>query len=213
MPGKPVTAQQLVRKSTAGEPIMDGANAREHTHVITVVVENSLGAFNRVSNLFSARGFNLHSVAVGATHEPSLSRMTVVTSGNDRIIGQVVNQLKKLIDTRAVVDLTDLPYVERELCLIKVRYSRETRAELMDLVEIFRGKVVNITPRTVTIELTGPTQKVNAFVGLMAPMGIDEVARSGCIAMHRELAYERSAGSDVEDKHGLEYATDEGQYG
>ena len=190
---RPTTAQQLYRKSTAGEPLHDGEARREHTHVITVVVENSLGAFNRVTSLFSARGFNLHSVAVGATHDPDLSRMTIVTSGNDRIIGQVVNQLDKLIDTRLVVDLTELPYVERELCLVKVTYTRETRAELMDIIEIFRGKVVNITPDNITVELTGPTKKVNAFVGLMAPMGIDEVARSGCIAMHRELAYEHTS--------------------
>lgn len=183
------TAQQLFRKSTAGEPLHDGDEALQHTHVITVVVENSLGAFNRVSNLFSARGFNLHSVAVGVTEDPALSRMTIVTSGNDRIIGQVVNQLKKLIDTREVVDLTDLPYVERELCLVNVRYTKDTRAELMDVIEIFRGKVVNITPDSMTVELTGPTKKVNAFVALMAPMGIVEVARSGCIAMHRELVY------------------------
>ena len=187
---RPRTAQQVYRKTTAGEPMDAGEEKHEHTHVISVVVENSLGAFNRVSNLFSARGFNLHSVAVGATHDPKLSRMTIVTSGNDRIIGQVVNQLGKLIDTREVVDLTDLPYVERELCLIRVRYTRETRAELMDVIDIFRGKVVNITPTHITIELTGPTKKINAFVGLMSPMGIDEVARSGCIAMHRELAYE-----------------------
>lgn len=189
---KAATPQQIFRKSQAGEPVVDGETARRPTHVISVVIENTLGALNRVANLFSARGFNLESVTVGPTDDSKLSRMTLVTSGNDRIIGQVVRQLGKLIDTREVVDLTDLPYVERELCLIKVRYLPDTRAELMDIIEIFRGKVVNITPRTITVELTGPAQKVNAFVGLMRPLGIDEIARSGCIAMHRELPYERT---------------------
>lgn len=188
---RPATAQQIFRKTTSGEPLNGDGVERRKTRIISVVVENSLGALNRVANLFSARGFSLDSVAVGPTNDPALSRMTIVTSGNDRIIGQVVRQLGKLIDTREVVDLTDLPYVERELCLIKVRYSSATRPELMDIIEIFHGKVVNITPGQVTVELAGPTQKINAFVGLMGPMGIDEVARSGCIAMHRELAYEQ----------------------
>jgi acetolactate synthase-1/3 small subunit len=140
--------------------------------------------------MFSARGFNLESVAVGETDDANTSRMTLVTTGNDRIIGQVIRQLNNLVDTLVVDDLTQSEYVERELCLLKVSYSTDTRAELMDIVDIFRGKVVNITPETMTFELTGPTTKINAFVGMMRPHGIVEVARSGRVAMRRNMAFE-----------------------
>lgn len=184
-----LTPQQILRKKAFGEPLATDDPEQVHRHVISVLLENSTGALNRVASLFSARGFNLESVAVGETEDPSLARMTIATTGNDRIIGQVIRQLDNLVDTVAVEDLTGEEYVERELCLLKVRYAPETRAEIMDTLGIFRGKVIDITPRTLTFELTGPTKKINAFVALMKPHGIEEVARSGRVAMRRDLVY------------------------
>lgn len=184
-----LTPQQIFRKKAAGEGIEPGEPESVHRHVIIVLLENSIGALNRVANMFSARGFNLESVSVGPTDDPSVSRMTIVTTGNDRIIGQVLQQLNNLVDTLLVDDVTNEDFVERELCLIKVSFTKETRAELMDTINIFRGNVVNITPDTMTFELTGPTTKINAFVGMMQPHGIKEIARSGRVAMRRKLVF------------------------
>ncbi len=187
-----LTPQQIYRKSAAGEPFGPGQAEQRHRHVITVLLENSIGALNRVVNLFSARGFNLESVVVGETEEPSISRMTLVTTGNDRIIGQVIRQLNNLVDALHVDDLTDKAFVERELCLLKVAVRPETRAELLDTLDIFRGKVINVTPESMTFELTGPNRKVNAFIGMMRPHGILEVARSGRVAMRRKMVFEEA---------------------
>ncbi|MDX1429175.1 MAG: acetolactate synthase small subunit [Rhodothermales bacterium] len=189
MPSDTLTPQQIFRKKAAGESIEPGEPESVHRHVIVVLLENSIGALNRVANMFSARGFNLESVSVGPTDDHSISRMTIVTTGNDRIIGQVLQQLNNLVDTLMVDDVTTEDFVERELCLIKVGFTKETRAELMDTIEIFRGNVVNITPDSMTFELTGPTTKINAFVGMMQPHGIKEIARSGRVAMRRKLVF------------------------
>ncbi len=189
MSNNTLTPQQIYRKKAAGESTQPGEPESVHRHVIIVLLENSIGALNRVANMFSARGFNLESVSVGITDDPGVSRMTIVTTGNDRIIGQVLRQLTNLVDTLLVDDVTTEDYVERELCLVKVGFTRETRAELMDTIEIFRGNVVNITPDTMTFELTGPTTKINAFVGMMRPHGIKEIARSGRVAMRRALVF------------------------
>ncbi|NNE46314.1 MAG: acetolactate synthase small subunit [Rhodothermales bacterium] len=189
MATKTLTPQQIFRKKAAGESLQQGDPESVHRHVIIVLLENSIGALNRVANMFSARGFNLESVSVGPTDDDGISRMTIVTTGNDRIIGQVLRQLINLVDTLLVDDVTQEEYVERELCMIKVGYTRETRAEMMDTIEIFRGNVVNITPDTMTFELTGPTTKINAFVGMMEPHGIKEIARSGRVAMRRALVF------------------------
>ena len=185
MPGETLTAQQLIRKKAAGEPIELGDRGSSHQHTISVLVENTIGAMIRVVNMFSARGFNLESVAVGTTEDPSVSRMNIVTTGNDQVIAQILRQLNRLVDTLDVVDLTGEAFVERELCLLRVSYQTSTRAEIMDINTIFRGKVVDITLETMTFELTGPVAKVDAFVNLMRPHGIVEVARSGRVAMAR----------------------------
>lgn len=185
-----LTPQQLFRKKSAGEPVLPDEQSHDNRHVVTVTLENSVGALNRVLNLFSARGFNLESVTVGGSRDASMSRLTLCTTGNDRIIGQVMRQLNNLVDTLEVDDLTGEPYVERELALVEVEYTAATRPEIMDTIEIFRGKVVNITEDTVTIELTGPTAKVNAFIGLIRKHGIRDLARSGRVAMRRALPYE-----------------------
>jgi acetolactate synthase-1/3 small subunit len=184
-----LTEQQLLRKKKFGEPIFDDEEKEDHRHVIALLVENSIGALNRIVNMFSQRGFNLESVAVGETDDSSIARMTLVTTGNDRIIAQVLRQLNNLVDTLEVEDLTDEEHVERELCMLKVRYTSANRAEIMDTIEIFRGKVVDITPATMTFEITGPAKKINAFIGLMRPHGIVEIARSGRVAMRRALFY------------------------
>jgi len=180
-----LTTQQLIRKKAAGEPIAEGDSGNAHEHTVAVLVENTIGAMIRVINMFSARGFNLSSVAVGTTEDPSVSRMNIVTTGNDRVISQILRQLDRLVDTLSVDDLTDQPSVERELCLLRVGYTAQTRAEIMDVNQIFRGKVVDITTDTMTFEITGPVAKVDAFINLMRAHGISEVARSGRVAMKR----------------------------
>ena len=188
-----LTRQQIRRKRKFGEPILpeeEDETEQEHRHIIAVTLENTIGALNRVTNLFSARGFNLESVAVGETEDPSIARLTLVTVGNDRIVAQITRQLDNLVNTYDVTDLTDAEHVERELCLLKVQYTSETRSEVLDIKDVFRGRVVNVTPETMIIEVTGPNKKVNAFIGMMQEHGIEAVARSGQVAMHRALEYE-----------------------
>ncbi len=180
-----LTPQQLIRKRAAGEPVEPGALPQTHQHIINVLVENSMGALIRVVNMFSARGFNLDSVTVGVTDDPTISRMCIVTSGNDRVISQILRQLNRLVDTIEVYDVTGTDFVERELCIIKVRCRGDKRAEVLQINEIFRGRVVDVTPDILALEIVGPTKKVDAFVNLMKRHGIDEVARSGRVAMQR----------------------------
>ena len=181
-----LTPQQIIRKKAAGEPIEPDDSEMIQSHTIVVQVENSIGAFIRVINMFSARDFNIDSVTVGATEDPSISRMNIVTTGNGRIIAQVLRQLSRLVDTIGVTDLTDTDYVERELCLLKVCYNRESRSEILSVNEIFRGKVVDITSKTMTFELRGPSKKIDAFIDMMTSHKIVEVARSGRVAMQRD---------------------------
>jgi acetolactate synthase-1/3 small subunit len=154
-------------------------------HTISLLVENSFGAFDRVATMFSAKGFNLHSITVGETEIRDISRMTIVTSGDDQIIGQVVKQLNRLIDTVKVVDLTKNDRTERELALIAVQYQKGTLEELTNINEIFRGKVVDINNKSITLEITGPPAKINAAVNVLMPYGIREMARSGTVALKR----------------------------
>ncbi|NTV45378.1 MAG: acetolactate synthase small subunit, partial [Chlorobiales bacterium] len=152
-------------------------------HIISVLVENKFGALNRVAAMFSARGFNLESISIGETEDPEISRMTIVTRGDDQIIGQIVKQLNRLIDTIKVVDLMESPRVERELALITLNYQKATRAEILDLCDIFKARVVDINPKTITVEVTGPPDKVDAAINVLVPYGIKEMARSGMVAL------------------------------
>ncbi len=181
-----LTPQQIIRKKAAGEPIQPDDSEMIQSHTIVILVENSIGAFIRVVNMFSARGFNLDSVTVGVTEDPNISRMNIVTVGNGRIISQVLRQLSRLVDTIEVTDLSGTDFVERELCLLKVRYSQDSRSEILDINDIFRGKVVDITSETMTFELRGPSQKVDAFIDMIDARRIVEVARSGRVAMQRD---------------------------
>ncbi|MCX6149877.1 MAG: acetolactate synthase small subunit [Ignavibacteriales bacterium] len=154
-------------------------------HIISVLVENRFGAFNRVATMFSGKGFNIQSISIGETETPEISRMTLVTTGDDKIIEQVVKQLNRLIDTIKVIDFTGSGTVARELALIAVYYQKGTRAEIIDICNIFRGNVVDVNNKTMTLEITGPPDKVDAAVNVLSPFGIKEMARSGTVALKR----------------------------
>lgn len=155
-------------------------------HTISVLVENRFGVLARVASLFSGRGYNIDSLCVAETLDPTASRITLVTHGSDNVIEQIMKQLNRLIDVVKVTDLTGTPHVERELVLVKVHAEGERRNEVMRIVDVFRGKVVDVTTRSLTIELTGDEEKIEAFLALLRPLGIRDVARSGRVAMARE---------------------------
>jgi acetolactate synthase-1/3 small subunit len=154
-------------------------------HTISVQVENEFGVLSRISGLFSGRGFNIESLSVTETLDPSVSRMTIVTTGNDQIVEQILKQLNKLISVIKVVDLTGVETVNRELVLVKVNAEAETKTEVLRLVDIFRAKIVDVAPRCYTIEMTGDEAKVNALLNLLRPIGIKEIVRTGLVAIAR----------------------------
>ncbi|PLX85641.1 MAG: acetolactate synthase small subunit [Desulfuromonas sp.] len=156
-------------------------------HTISVLVENEFGVLSRISGLFSGRGFNIESLSVAPTLDPDTSRMTIVTRGDDRILEQINKQLNKLISTIKVVDFTGEEFVERELALIKVATESESRAEVLRIVDIFRAKVVDVTARSYTVEITGAPAKVDALLELLRPMGIKEIVRSGPVVLGRGM--------------------------
>jgi len=154
-------------------------------HSISVLVENQFGVLARIAGLFSGRGFNIDSLSVGETADPEISRMTIVVEGDERILEQVMKQLNKLINVIRVVDLTKEDHVSREMLLIKVTANKDDRAELLSITDIFRGKIVDVGPETYTIEATGDEEKINAFIELLKPFGIREIARTGRVCMGR----------------------------
>jgi len=154
-------------------------------HVISVLVDNQPGVLSRVSGLFSGRGFNIESLNVAETLDPSISRMTLVTRGNDQIIEQIIKQLNKLVNVIKVFDLTGSDYVDREMALIKVNANASSRAEVLRIVEIFRGRVVDVSPKSYTLEVTGDDKKMRAAIDLLAPFGIMEIVRTGPVAISR----------------------------
>ena len=156
-------------------------------HIITLTVRNELGVLARIATLIAGKGYNIEGLSVGETHEKGISRMTLEVIGDDVVIDQVVKQLRKLIDTIKVKDLTDTPHVERELALIKVHTATpRARDEVLRLVEIFRCRIVDVSPETYTVEITGTEDKLNAFIELVKPFGIKDMARTGKVAMKRE---------------------------
>lgn len=154
-------------------------------HVITLLVENEFGVLARIAGLFSGRGFNIESLGVAETLDPTVSTMTIVTRGDDQIIEQVLKQLNKLVSIIKVVDLIDKEFVEREMILIKVTANPGTREEILRVVDIFRGKVIDVGAKTYTIEVTGDEKKINALLTLLKPLGIKELVRTGRVAMLR----------------------------
>ncbi len=161
----------------------NGSEPRKHT--IAVLVENKFGVLSRVAGLFSARGYNIESLSVGETLDPSMSRMTLVVRGDEFVIEQVMKQLHKLIDVIKVSDLTEENHVEREMVLVRVNAEPTYRAEILRIADIFRAKVVDVTPMTYTLESTGEESKIDAFVELLRPFGIQELVRTGKIAIAR----------------------------
>jgi len=156
-------------------------------HTISILVQNKFGAFNRIAGMFAAKGYNIDSLTVGPTEDETVSRMTIVARGDDQIIEQITKQLNKLIDIVKVIDLTFESFVDRELVLVKVHSTTETRPEIMQIAEIFRAKVVDISPRTLTLEATGSQQKVDAIIKMLKPFAIKEMARTGRVALKREF--------------------------
>jgi acetolactate synthase-1/3 small subunit len=155
-------------------------------HTISVLAENKFGVLSRVAALFSGRGYNIESISSGPTIDPQISIMTIVTSGDDWVIEQITKQLNKLIDVIKLVDLTELDHVEREMILLKVSPRKESKIEVLRTAEIFRGRVVDSSQDTYTIEVTGDEKKIDAFIELMRPMGIKEFVRTGKVAIARE---------------------------
>lgn len=154
-------------------------------HTITALVDNRPGVLARVAALFARRGFNIESLAVSITDDPMVSRMTIVASGDDNVLEQITKQLNKLIDVIKVYDYTGSAIVERELAMIKINAETKNRAEILQVVDVFRAKIIDISDRTFTIEVTGSVAKVNAIESLLAPYGIQELVRTGKIAMMR----------------------------
>ena len=154
-------------------------------HIISILMENEAGALSRVAGLFSARGYNIESLTVAPTEDPSLSRMTLVTRGTDEIIEQIIKQLNKLIDVVKLMDMTEGPHIEREMMLVKVKAEGNDREELKRVSDIFRGRIIDVTDRTYTIELTGAGDKLDAFLLALDPVVIVEVVRSGVSGIAR----------------------------
>jgi acetolactate synthase-1/3 small subunit len=156
-------------------------------HTISVLVENHFGVLARVANLFSARGFNIDSLAVGETEDPTVSRMTIVARGDERILEQIVKQLEKLIDVIKAVDITGEEMIDRELVMIKVKADGATRNDVMQIVNTFRAKILDVKHQALTIEVTGGEEKVDAMIELLKPYGIIETVRTGVIALSRKI--------------------------
>jgi len=157
-------------------------------HTLSVLVENKFGVLTRVAGLFSGRGYNIDSLNVAPTHDATISRMTIVTRGDDATLEQIVKQLNKLVDVLAVEDFRDFEYIDRELVLIRVAVDSKTRAEVMQLTDIFRAKIVDVQTHAVSIEITGGEGKIEKFLHLMKTFGIEELTRTGKVALPRTVA-------------------------
>lgn len=154
-------------------------------HIISVLVENRFGVLAHIAGLFSGRGFNIDSLAVGETHDPSISRMTIVVRGDDSVVEQILKQLNRLVDVINVQDLTEQSYVDRELMLVKVETNAQTRGEVIEVADIFRTKIVDVQQGSVTIEASGSADKLKALLDLLTPYGIKELVRTGRIGLAR----------------------------
>ena len=155
-------------------------------HTISVLVENKFGVLTRVAGLFSGRGYNIDTLNVGPTHDPALSRMTIVTHGDEATLEQIVKQLNKLPDILKVQHLRAGESVDRELVLLKVGVDSKSRAEVMQITDIFRAKIVDVQPKTLAIEITGNASKVEKFLDLMKTFGVQEITRTGKAALPRK---------------------------
>ncbi|MFZ4503784.1 MAG: acetolactate synthase small subunit [Methylovulum sp.] len=154
-------------------------------HIISILIENEAGALSRVAGLFSARGYNIESLAVAVTEDPSLSRITLVTRGSEDVIEQITKQLNKLIDVVKLTDLVEVNHIERELMMVKIKTTAHTRAEIRSLAEIFGGKILDVTANSYVIEVTGPSEQLDTFIAAVEPDTIIEVVRSGPTGISR----------------------------
>ena len=154
-------------------------------HTISVLVENKFGVLSRISGLFSGRGYNIESLSVNKTLEEGVSVMTIVTSGDDAIIEQIIKQLRKLVNVLKVRDVSQMEHIEREMMLVKVRTEKTNRSEIFNIINTFRGKTIDITNNSLVVEITGAKDKLMAFVKVLEPYGIIEVVRTGAIALAR----------------------------
>ena len=160
-----------------------------HRHIISALVENQHGVLAKVAGLFAARGFNIDSLTVGPTEDPTVSRMTIVSIADDEILEQIVKQLRRIPTTVKVQDFVDTPTVHRELVLVRVHAAEgPRRVEVMDIVNVFRGKIVDLTPKDLTVEITGTDDKIQAILDCLRPYGLKEFARSGKVALARGAA-------------------------
>ena len=154
-------------------------------YILSVLVENHPGVLAQISGLLSGRGFNIRSIAAGETEDPTVTRITMVVAGDDRVIDQVKKQLDRLVDVIRITDLTEMPSVDRELALVKVSSSVSRRAEVFQIVDVFRAKIVDIAHKSLTIEVTGVTEKVEALIAMLKPFGVKEIVRTGKISIAR----------------------------
>lgn len=154
-------------------------------HTISILVENRFGVLAHVSSMFSARGYNIDSLSVGETEDPSVSRMTAVVPGDDKVLEQIIKQLNKLVEVIEVIDLTREDYVERELAMVKIAAKVKQRGGVIEIANIFRAKVVDMGANAMIVEVTGTEDKVKAFIDMMRPFGIMELVRTGRIAVSR----------------------------
>jgi len=171
-------------------------------HTISVLVHNQTGVLSRVSNLFAARGYNIDSLVVGITDDPKISRITIVVRGDERVIDQVEKQLNKLIDTIKVTDLTNEDFIARDLALIKVKAEAHTRSQVMEIVQCFDGKIVDVALKSFIIEVTGKESKINAVVELLKNYGILEMVRTGEVAISRGKKVQEEVVKNVKVKAG-----------
>jgi acetolactate synthase I/III small subunit len=167
-------------------------------HTISILVENEFGVLARVAGMFSGRGYNIESLSVAETMDPTVSRITLVTRGEDQVLEQIEKQLNKLIAVIKVIDFTDTAHVERELVLIKVAADERSRGEIVNIVDIFRGKIIDVSRRSYVIEVTGAEDKIDALIELLKPIGIKEIVRTGRVAMFRGTRLLTVDGKDKE---------------
>ena len=165
----------------------NGTSTKQNKHTLSVVVKYNLNALSRIIGIFSSKGFEIDSISFGSGKETGLARITITTHGDEHIIEQITKQLYKIIDVVTVSDLTYQSFVEREMALVKVKAQRSARSEIMQIADIFRAKIIDISPDNLAIEITGNRDKINAFIGMVRPFGIIELARTGSVALKREF--------------------------
>jgi acetolactate synthase-1/3 small subunit len=166
-------------------------------HILSILVENHPGVLSRVSGLFSRRCYNIDSLSVGATEDPGLSRITIVTHGEERVIDQIKNQVGKLVDVKKVIELAPGASVYREIALVKVTADAKTRQEIISIVDIFRANIIDVSATSLTIELTGDQSKIAAFLDLVEPYGIKEIVRTGLTGIERGAFIIKEHSTDI----------------